>query len=384
MEIKSIELALDPKNIPSFLLDWEVTKRCNLDCSYCATGIDGGHDNSTEHPLLAECLESIDFMFAYVDKYMRYKKLNQRKVILNIYGGESLFHPDIVEILHQVKQRYQPYKDNWYLTVSCTTNAIVGEKQWANIVPLIDNFTISYHSENLLKQKEIFKTNALSLQSSGKPFKTIVMMHNDPVHWGDCMSMIEFLKNNNIDYVAKPMDNTGTKWAYSQEQFKKLKTFWINKTSSQKETYERQLSKVSSGECVSSIETGRACCGGRKLSTNGDLKSSMAFVPRQGFTDWYCSVNWFFLFVRQFDGNVFTNKDCKTNLDSQIGPIGNLRDTQSILKTLDSQLIDKAMPVIKCIKSLCMCGFCAPKAELKTDFDDLMRRHIIDNTTKNS
>ena len=44
--VKSIGFALDPNNVPSFLLDWEVTKLCNLDCSYCGIGIDGGHDNS--------------------------------------------------------------------------------------------------------------------------------------------------------------------------------------------------------------------------------------------------------------------------------------------------------------------------------------------------
>ena len=35
-EIKSIGFALDPSSNPSFLLDWEVTKKCNLDCSYRA------------------------------------------------------------------------------------------------------------------------------------------------------------------------------------------------------------------------------------------------------------------------------------------------------------------------------------------------------------
>jgi molybdenum cofactor biosynthesis enzyme MoaA len=36
--VKSIGFALDPINIPSFLLDWELTKLCNLDCSYCGVG----------------------------------------------------------------------------------------------------------------------------------------------------------------------------------------------------------------------------------------------------------------------------------------------------------------------------------------------------------
>ena len=80
--IKSIGLALAPNNVPAFLLDWEVTKRCNLDCSYCLTDIEtGGHNNTTQHPPLEECLRSIDFMYEYVDLYMEHKKSSQRKVI---------------------------------------------------------------------------------------------------------------------------------------------------------------------------------------------------------------------------------------------------------------------------------------------------------------
>ena len=70
MNIDSIAFALDPANVPSFLLDWEVTKLCNLDCSYCSTGLEGGQDNNTKHPPLEECLRTIDFMYEYVDLYM--------------------------------------------------------------------------------------------------------------------------------------------------------------------------------------------------------------------------------------------------------------------------------------------------------------------------
>ena len=34
---KTIEPAIDPANKISFLLDWEITLRCNLDCSYCSS-----------------------------------------------------------------------------------------------------------------------------------------------------------------------------------------------------------------------------------------------------------------------------------------------------------------------------------------------------------
>ena len=186
MTIESISFALDPTNTPSFLLDWELTKLCNLDCSYCPTGVEwGSHDNSTSHPPLADCLKTIDFMYEYVDEYMKYKRPTQRKVVLNVYGGESLFHPDIVEILKQVRCRYEPYRDRWYLTVTCTTNAIVGKNLWKRVVPMIDEFTVSYHAENLPKQKQQYLDNVLYLKQHNRRFKCVVMMHNDPALFAD-------------------------------------------------------------------------------------------------------------------------------------------------------------------------------------------------------
>jgi hypothetical protein len=105
-------------------------------------------------------------------------------------------------------------------------------------------------------------------------------------------------------------------------------------------------------------------------------------VPRQGFRDWYCSVNWFFLFVQQVTGNVYTNKDCRTSLNSKVEPLGTLKNSQKILLELKTHLDNKILPVIKCVKSLCFCGYCAPKAENLEDFKDLIKRNVITDVIK--
>ena len=120
-----LEPAIDPQNRISFLLDWELTMKCNLDCSYCPTGLDGGHDNSIQHPDKEDCIQTLEFMFDYVDQYMQHKPNGLKYVVLNVYGGESLHHPDIVEILSHIQTKYQPYCDRWHLTVTTTTNTII-------------------------------------------------------------------------------------------------------------------------------------------------------------------------------------------------------------------------------------------------------------------
>ena len=369
-DINSISFAVDPSNTPSFLLDWELTKLCNLDCTYCPVGIgpDAGHDNSTTHPPLKGCLQSIDFMYEYVDLYMKYKKPSQRKVVLNVYGGESLFHPDIVTILQECRARHEAYKQSWNLTILCTTNAIVGKHRWEEVIPLIDHFTLSYHSENNSKQKEMFKRNALRLQELNRSFNSILVMHNQPDKWDDCLTMIEFFKEHNLKYYPKPLDSLQSHWDYTTEQFTTLRTFWAGKPIN-------NIQQSESGK-INSLAQGRPCCGGRKLSLNGDLKSAERFVPRQGFNGWYCSVNWFFLYVQQFTGNIYTNKDCQMNLAGSIGPIGTLQRKEEIIEELKIRLNTASLPIIQCIKHRCICGFCAPKAESKETFLSLMNRNI--------
>lgn len=379
--VSSIGFALDPQNVPSFLLDWEITKRCNLDCSYCGTipkwGLHAGHDNNTSHPPVNECLKTIDFMYEYVDQYMQHKKPIQRKVVLNVYGGESVFHPNIVEILQACRDRYIQYKDRWNLTIICTTNAIAGATLWEQIVPLVDEFTLSYHSETLPKQKEMFKTNALRLKELNKRFRVAVVMHNQKQYWDDCVQTIEFLKANDMRYTAKPLDNSTTEWAYTADQFSKFKTIWLNKVPiTQQNEYQKSIVDVGVTASVQSIDEGRPCCGDRKLSLNGDLKSNVTFVPKQGFRGWSCSVNWFFLFVRQYDGAVYTNKDCEVSTTGIQEPLGNLSDSKFIIDTLKHQLETKTMPVITCVKDICRCGFCAPKAETHSDFMKLIKRNV--------
>jgi pyruvate-formate lyase-activating enzyme len=379
--INSIGFALDPTNTPSFLLDWELTKLCNLDCSYCGhpkmDPLDLPHDNTSKHPPKEECLRTIDFMYEYVDQYMQYKKPSQRKVILNVYGGESLFHPDIVEILTESRARYEKYKNNWHLTITCTTNGVVGKSRWEEVVPLVDEFTLSFHSESLPKQQEQYLDNLIYLKNHNKRVKAIIMMHNNPALFEISESMIEFCRTNKINFVAKPLDGNKDKWNYTQKQFDTLKTFWINAVAVNKQAdYTKSLSGIGTSKTINSVTQGRACCGGRKMSINGDLKSSVSFVPAQGFRDWYCSVNWFFLFVRQLDGAVYTNKDCKTSTTGQVEPLGFLDNSQEIINTLVTQLSTQNMPIIQCVKDICMCGFCAPKAETKSKFENLIKQNV--------
>jgi pyruvate-formate lyase-activating enzyme len=369
-----LEPAIDPNNRISFLLDWELTMKCNLDCSYCLQELHGGHDNSTKHPPLAECLKTLNFMFEYVDQYMKYKPKGLKTVILNIYGGESLYHPDIVKILSEVRNQYYPYKDRWQLTVTTTTNAIISSKKLLNIMPYIDEFTTSYHTETTVKQKQQFKDNLLTIQAAGIRLKCIVLMYDIEEYFADAELMIEWLADNNIKLLPRQLDDlTSKRNNYNQKQVQ-----WFNNLH-QSKTYGTSDKITPDNEIKLNLsDTGRACCGGRQTCQDQNYQERKFYVMDNKFTGWYCSVNWFFLYIKQVNGEVYVNKDCKMNFNGEIGPIGNLSNTSEILNTLVEQLETKTLSVIQCKKPTCYCGLCAPKARDITTYNQIITKYQKD------
>lgn len=368
---ESLEPAIDPSNRITFLLDWELTLKCNLDCSYCRTGLYGGHDNSTSHPPVDECFKTIEFMYQYVDLYMNTKPKGLRHVVLNVYGGESLHHPNIVEILKQCRSTYQElYQHRWSLTITTTTNAVVSTRRFQEIIELIDEFTCSYHAESSEKQKQLFKDNVLSIQAAGKRVKCIVLMHPDLFE--DSQDLAAWCKDHNINHLTRQLDHAPdvTKFNYSEKQVQWFESLYKSKSFKSESTVE--LKQVQ--DKIDLADSGRACCGGRQLCQDGNQRSRQFFVNNK-FPDWYCSVNEFFVSIKQLTGEIFVNKDCKMNFDGGVGAIGTLQQGQALLDWTRDNLSNNTMPIIQCKKRRCFCGLCAPKAQDVDAFKSLMRKY---------
>lgn len=362
-----LEPAIDPNNRISFLLDWELTMKCNLDCSYCWSDLYGGHDNSTQHPSKDECVQALEFMFEYADQYMQRKPKGLKYVVLNVYGGESLHHPNIVEILAQIQEKYQPYQDRWHLTVTTTTNAIVSDKKLSNIIPYIDEFTVSSHVESTAKQKQQFKENLLTIRDSSKRLKCIVMMHDDPQLFQEAQDFLLWLNANQIPSLAKQID--GTRRSYDKQQITWFNSEYQSKTYGVANAIDPDIHESSD---LSSV--GRACCGGRQTCSDQNYKQRQYYIFDNQFRDWHCSVNQFFLFVKQVTGEVYVNKDCKMRFDGTVGPIGTLSAADAIINELKMQLTT-GQPIIQCKKQKCLCGLCAPKAKNLDTYQSIMKKY---------
>jgi sulfatase maturation enzyme AslB (radical SAM superfamily) len=344
---------LEPVNPQVFQIAWESTLKCNLDCSYCGDG----HNNKIPHPSITETLDTVDFIINYVSVIMQSRKVKEAS--LNIQGGESLVHPQIIQILKYTNAKAQDL--DWKLYINTITNAVVKDKIWARLVQYINFFTISFHSESSYKQQEQVRKNILYLKTHNKNFHVSIMMH--PKYWDTCVDMVEWCKANDVKFNIRQIDHhwMDFRFNYTSEQAAYISGGAIAPTIVQK------AKAVVTGKVNLSAQS-RECCGGLEMCTN---ETACTKRVENKFKGWHCSVDKHFLYIRQTTGEVFTNKDCRMNFDGKVGPIGNLKNTQAILDRISA-----GTNTIICKKSYCNCGLCAPKAQHKDDYDRIMVKYV--------
>lgn len=360
LPIHTIEPAYHPKNKMGFLIDWLLTLKCNYDCAYCPIG-PKGHDNSTQHPPMEKCVAMLKQMYQYTDVMMQYKKNQFKDAILNVYGGEALYHPNIEEILLETTRQFKPYENSWRLTRRITTNATAAVKKWKTICEHIEGITFSYHSQGSEKMKTLFKKNIDHALKIKKEYDIIVCVFPHFNYWQDCLNFLEYCKQNKLNARPKLLD--GPLGIYNQKQIDELVPY-LKDTS---------LGTVINQD-ISIDKQSRACCGGRSLCTNRNIKDYQTMVPRKlGFEGWYCSANWFFLHGNNVNGKYYTNKDCRVTLNQTRGEIANIDSMPSYMQQMEEKLSSNTLPIMRCVQKKCLCGTCAPKSIHKENLNEIMK-----------
>lgn len=373
----------DKSRAASFFVTWETTLKCNLDCSYCGKE---GHNNSLPHPSLDDCKITVDFLMPYLDLYMSKRHKDQRHVSVNIFGGESLIHPDIVKILEYCDEKYQPYRSKWNLNLNTVTNAVIKEKIWNKIVDKLHYWTISYHPESTADQQDLVRKNILDLKKRNKSFHVAVMMHTK--YWNNAIQMINWCRDHGIRCLPRQIDHS---WRHLEFYYSKDQANWLKDYHNQGSTKQSCSTTCSSAKSIITEKTkfwknpivnlvnmnsqGRQCCGGSPLHIDQDYSNTQTHVDNK-FKGWKCGVNYFFVFIKQSTKEIFTNKDCQMNFDGKVGPIGTLDNYKDLLISLTQQLEEGTLPIITCAKKSCLCGICAPKASTQEKFDEIFKKHL--------
>jgi hypothetical protein len=94
-------------------------------------------------------------------------------------------------------------------------------------------------------------------------------------------------------------------------------------------------------------------------------------------------VNWYFLYIHQEIDKIWHHQTCQVALDGTVKPISTIEGFDSYCNDLEKQIKETgSIPYIKCPKTYCGCGLCAPKAKNNDMAELLFRSHTTDINPK--
>lgn len=176
----------DPKIVT---ITWFIGKRCNYDCSYCASYL---HDNYSPH---------IDKnkAFNFIDQLEKYTVEQGKNFKINITGGEPFVHPNFIELLKYIKNKKQ------LTQLVVVSNGSVPLKTYIESTEYITNLTISLH----LEQDDSVINNTvdkiLSLNAVSGLFLNVNLMAL-PGKLDKIKNIIELFDTNNVKFVLRKIN----------------------------------------------------------------------------------------------------------------------------------------------------------------------------------
>lgn len=180
----------------SIHVEWNIGKRCNLDCTYCPAEI---HDNHSEHKHYKQMLDVIDAL-AELDKPIR----------LSLTGGEPCVHPNIIDIIEHAEQRL-----DW---INITTNGTMPPKLYARL--RVSHYVFSLHVEDDNNWERcasnILHWTQLNEMERGIPFQVNLMAHHE--HMDRVKRCAMLFDGHHIPYVVRRI-----RWTEKHDWFNDMK-----------------------------------------------------------------------------------------------------------------------------------------------------------------
>ena len=365
--INNINLLTDQK----LVVTWDLGRRCNYDCSYCPPN---RHDKVSPYAELPKLKKTAKFVLDYCNTLVSYKKSGDgahQRISIGFTGGEPTVHPGFLEFAHFINEEKKKFVGN-YASIALTTNGQFSTIMAKNIVNNFDFATISYHCEALPTQKKKVLENIKFMHSKGFDLKVNVMFHAE--YFDECVELCLYLDDLEIKYIPRLIgehedskDSDAHKYTPKQQEW--VNKYWGLKGKPKKDKKAREI--------------GRPCCGDRTMEINDEGspigKRKTRFLQHTKFSDWYCSVNWFFLHIDENTKEIYHHQTCQARFDKTRGAIGKISEADSILNNLKNNLENNTMPIIVCPLgpgAHCGCGMCTPKSVDLFEFKNTLSQHV--------
>jgi len=149
------------KKEPYISIGWQIGNVCNYTCSYCLVR----YPNYIKYHFPTDDTQFINFIKKVQTKYP------DKKILLSIFGGEPCIWKLFKPFVKKIKQ--------YNVDIRLITNGSRDIEWWGDIIEYINNFIVSYHTEN-----------------------------SDPKHIIKLMKLVNQNKNvqNQINFMLKPTD----------------------------------------------------------------------------------------------------------------------------------------------------------------------------------
>lgn len=168
-----------------FKIEWNMGKRCNFNCSYCD---EFTHDNKSNHLPFEVAKKTIDKIR---------EKTVDKKIKINLTGGEPTVNPDIEKIINYM------YDNN--IDVGITTNGSRTLDFYKKIFPKLASLIFSYHME--YHKREVIPENIVELKKLQETLDRHVHLHVHmmmlPTQFTEADKTIQYLKKNNVPVVMR-------------------------------------------------------------------------------------------------------------------------------------------------------------------------------------
>lgn len=358
--------AIRLKDPTAFIVTWDMLRRCNLDCTYCEST---RHNNYSPYPSLDELTKTFDFIKQYTDLYNSKRTYNSVTGI-DFTGGEPTANPNFWSLIDYIHS-------NGKFALGLTTNGTWGPQFTQKVLDNFVHVTISYHTEAEARLKLRSVRNIIDLHRAGMSVQANVMLHCD--HFEEAVEVCEKLRAEGITRLNPTPIGDGNivrKGWFIDSEGKNRRTSHEYTKEQQDWFYNFMGTSHSSTSASEGTNIGRACCSCR--CTEGKVGTDWQEVKlvNNWFKDWYCTVNWYFMHVEQHTGDVFHHQTCQATFNGR-GPIGNIKDSSTIISNLKNFLSQETIPAIVCPNQRCGCGMCVPKARDFNDFKSMWDRTSV-------
>jgi len=157
-------------------VEWQFSKRCNFDCSYCSKYL---HDNKSQFRSFDDYTRAVDKLMAATNK----------KVWLSFSGGEACIYPHLKDLL-----RYCRGVGVEFLSVC--SNGSRGVDYYVDLMEELDNIIISCHFEYKVNVLDTILAIRKYIEGKQKDMHVHVMML--PGHFEQAKELMRKLKENDV------------------------------------------------------------------------------------------------------------------------------------------------------------------------------------------